>query len=323
MSRRIIALFAGVVLATGTAGAQEVKAPWPDSLSREAKAGLAVEMARPPAPPTPEGQRARIDAIQQEVGARRLARYRVTMREETIAGVPVRIFTPPVGARPGAMLINLHGGGFVTDAGSITENVAIAALTGYRVIAVRYRLAPEHPFPAALDDALAVYRALSVQAPYARIGLYGTSAGAVLSAELVARLRAAHLPQPAALGFFSGTADFSRTGDSVALFADPAALAATLGAYLGRTDPASPALSPGKGDLSGWPPTLCVASSRDFLLSATADFCRRLDAARNDARLLVYDGLPHAFWAYIDAPESDEAMAAMARFLSAQLERKA
>jgi len=234
--------------------------------------------------------------------------------------VPVRIFSPPGKAKGGAVLMNLHGGGFVTDAGSITENVAIAALTGYRVVAVRYRLAPEHPFPAALDDALAVYRALLKQAPGGRIGVYGTSAGAILSAELVARLRAAHLPQPAALGFFSGTADFGATGDSVSLFANPAALAAVTSAYLGGTDPATPGLSPARGDLKGWPATLCVASTRDFLLSATAGFCRKLDAAGVDARLVVFDGLPHASWLYTAAPGSDGARAAMARFLSARLE---
>ncbi|QKS00083.1 alpha/beta hydrolase [Sphingomonas sp. CL5.1] len=316
MMRRAAILLAGIALIVGAADAQQLRL-WSDTISPEAKAALAAEATRPPAGPTPEAQRAPIDAVQRDLGGRRLARYRVTMKEDVVAGVPVRIFSPPGKAKEGAVLMNLHGGGFVTDAGSITENVAIAALTGYRVVAVRYRLAPEHPFPAALDDALAVYRALLKQG---RIGLYGTSAGAILSAELVARLRAEHLPQPAALGFFSGSADLGAMGDSVSLFADPAALAAVTSAYLGGTDPAAPALSPARGDLKGWPATLCVASTRDFLLSATAAFCRKLDAAGVDARLVVFDGLPHAFWAYIDAPESDEAMAAMARFLSARLE---
>lgn len=260
-----------------------------------------------------------IDGVQRELGARRMARHHVTMREDVVAGVPVRIFTPPGVTKRGAVLMNLHGGGFATDAGSITENVAIAALTGYRVVAVRYRLAPEHPFPAALDDAEAVYRALSKETPGTRIGLYGTSAGAILSAELVARLRASHLPMPAALGFFSGAGDLSRLGDSAALFASADALAATSKGYLGNVDPASPAVSPLRGNVAGWPPTLCVASTRDFLLSATADFCRRLDAAGVDATLTVFDGLPHAFWAFVDAPESDMAMDVMARFLSRRL----
>ncbi|MFT3978076.1 MAG: alpha/beta hydrolase fold domain-containing protein [Sphingomonas bacterium] len=288
-------------------------------MSPEAKAGLATDAARSPEPPDIEGRRARIDAIQQEIGMPRLARYGVAMKEDMIAGSG-----PHLHARQGRgkapVLLNLHGGGFTVDAGSISENAAVAALTGYRVVAVRYRLAPEHSFPAGVDDALAVYRALLADHDPARIGVYGTSAGAILSAELVARLRAEHLPLPAALGFFSGTGDLGRAGDSVGLFADPAALAATTAAYVGGGDPASPAMSPARGDLSGWPATLCVASTRDLLLSGTADFCRKLDAAGVDARLVVFDGLPHAFWAYIDAPESDEAMAVMARFLSARME---
>lgn len=296
---------------------QLVTAPPPTSLSPQARAGLAADAARPPAPMSPQAQRDRADAIQQDIGKRQMARYRVTMRDDTIAGVPVRIFTPEGGGRDdGAILLNLHGGGFTVDSGSITENVPIAALTGRRVIAVRYRLIPEHPFPAAVDDALAVYRALLATRPGVRIELYGTSAGAILAAELVARLRAEHLPQPVALGFFSGSADLLEPGDSVTLFAVPGPVEALVKTYSGQTAPTSPAVSPARGDLKGWPPTLCVSSTRDFLLSATADFCRKLDTAGDDARMIVFDGLPHAFWSYIEAPESDAAFAGMARFLN-------
>jgi epsilon-lactone hydrolase len=299
---------------------QLVSAPWPDTLSPAARAGLAADAARPPAGPSMAARRDRAEQIQRDIGARQLTRYGVTMADRTIAGVPVRVFTPRGGGRESGILLNLHGGGFVVDSGSITENAPIAALTRHVVVAVRYRLSPEHPFPAALDDAAAVYRALRGEAPGRRIALYGTSAGAILAAELVARLRAEHVASPVALGFFSGTGDLTAGGDSAALFLNAGAMRAVATLYAGAHDPADPALSPARGTLDGWPPTLCVSSTRDFLLSATADVCRRLDAAGTDARLIVQDGLPHAFWSYIEAPESDAAFATMARFLRRHLE---
>ena len=300
---------------------QAATAPWPDDLSAQAKAGLAANDARTKPGPAPAERRAWSEAIQQDIGRRQMVRYRVTMAERDMAGVSVRVFTPAVTAKDDAVLLNLHGGGFVVDSGSITENVPIAALTGRRVVAVRYRLSPEHHFPAAVDDALAVYRALLAERPGQRSALYGTSAGAVLAAVLVARLRAEKLPVPVALGFFSGTADLTRGGDSLSALG-PGALAMMKGLYAPDRAATDPLLSPALGDLSGWPPTLCVSSTRDYLLSATARFCAALEAAGGDARLIVYDGLPHAFWSYIEAPESDAAFGAMARFLRRATEKK-
>ncbi len=148
----------------------------------------------------------------------------------------------------------------------------------------------------------------------------GRRRGRSFSAELVARLRAEKLPQPAALGFFSGAADLSQARRSrFALFADRAAVAGLLQFYSGGRKLDDPLLSPKRGDLAGWPATLCVASSRDFLMSDTAEFCRALDDAGVPAQLTLFDGLPHAFWAYIDAPESDAAFKTMARFFTARL----
>ncbi len=285
-------------------------------ISRAAQAGLDEDAARSPAGPTTADRRGRAEAIQQEMGRDRMARDGVTMEETAIANVPVRVFEPGAGARPGVILLNLHGGGFIVDAGSMTETAPLAALTQRQVIAIRYRLAPEHPFPAAVEDALSVYRALRSTRPDARIVLFGTSAGATLAVELIARLRLDGEPLPAALGFFSGTADLASGGDSLDLFGDPAAASAVLGAYLGAGSPQDVAASPARGDLTDWPPTLCISSSRDLLLSSTAAFCRGLDEAGVAANLIVFDGLPHAFWSYIDAPETDAAFRAMARHLS-------
>jgi acetyl esterase/lipase len=124
----------------------------------------------------------------------------------------------------GSVLLNLHGGGFTVDAGSITENIPIAAYARVRVVAARYRLAPENTFPAAVDDAQAVYRALIANHAADRVGLYGTSAGACLSAQLLVRMRETGDPLPCVFGFFTGTADLSRGGDSEFFFGRAAIL---------------------------------------------------------------------------------------------------
>jgi len=254
-----------------------------------------------------------------------LERHRVAMQDSFIAGIPVRVFTParvPLQSRS-SVLLNLHGGGFTVDAGSVTENAPIAAYTGLRVVAVRYRLSPEHTFPAAVDDAEAVYRALLAEHTADRIGLYGTSAGACLCAQLLVRLRENAEPLPRAFGFFTGTADLSRSGDSEFFFrpiGDPTLIEEQFSAYLKDSDRLSPRVSPIFSNLEGFPPTLCIAGTRDFMLSQTSIFHRALLGAGVDARLLVFEAMPHAHWIYLDLPESDQAFRAMAGFFRSHLE---
>jgi acetyl esterase/lipase len=309
-----------VIMSISESAIAQVQTPWFKGLSAEARQGLIDNAARKPAHNLPD-QRLAILAIQQDIGTRQMARYHVTMTEGTLAGVPVRIFTPANPLDDGSILLNFHGGGFIIDSGSWTENIPLAALTRRRVVTALYRMAPEHPFPAAVDDASAVYRELLKTHPADKIVVFGTSAGAVLSAELVQRLRQDRVPQPAALGFFSGTGDFANLGDSAPVYGGPAASALMLSPYTVGHSLSDPALSPAYGDLSGWPPTLCVSSTRDILLSATAIFCHKLDEAGSPAKLVVFDALPHAFWSYIEAPESDAAFETMARFINTALSR--
>src|SRR5258706_12073692 len=146
--------------------------------------------------------------------------YPVKIEETNIAGVRTDVITPlrvPDTYRK-RVLINLHGGGFNSDSGSLIEGVPIANLARIKVVSVYYRLAPENPFPAAVDDVVAVYRELLKTYKPHNIGIYGTSAGAILTAEVTVRLQRLGLPLPAALGIFSGLADFSRVGDSRQMF---------------------------------------------------------------------------------------------------------
>ena len=259
------------------------------------------------------------------------ATYPVEITETTLAGVACKVVVPKRAAphKQDRVLICLHGGGFTSDSGSTLESATIAALTGIKVVAVEYRLAPQYPFPAAVDDAVAVYKyALKQYAPK-NIGVYGTSAGAVLTAQVVVEARKLGLPLPAVLGFFSGYVDLARYGDSRFLYGTngftnfssmlPALNGLGMVPYVGRHDRKDPVLSPMYTDLKGLPPTLCMTSTRDHCLSGTVDFHRALLRAGVDARLMVFDAMPHAFWYLFDLPESTEALEAQASFLDRHL----
>ena len=294
--------------------------PVPETLSPEAQAHLATGATWAPEDGTPE---------QKEQIERALAMYPVQIEANVLAGVPVKIVRPQqVNAdRQDCVLMNLHGGGFVTDSGSMLESIPIAALTGIPVVTVLYRLAPEHKFPAAVDDAAAVYgELLKTHAPQKMI-IYGTSAGGILTAQTAVRLRQTGVPLPAALGFFTALADFSHFGDSMAFFSVPGRAGARVPVrgtvrdrhLLGDHDPHDPAVSPIYADLRGFPPTLCVAGTRDILLSDTANFHRALLRAGVDADLMVFDAMPHAHWYMVGIPEAIEANEAMARYFLRRL----
>lgn len=325
---KFASLFAALLLTGTAASAQNNMATWPlpETLSPEGRAAVEAlsKQAMPNPMPPVAVQRQMIGGMQEMMGAQLAKRYEVRVEQATIAGVPVRILYPKEVAvlGKGPVLLNLHGGGFQLDSGSLTETIPIAALAGLPVVSVLYRMAPEHAFPAAVDDALAVFTALEKGRKASRIAVYGTSAGAVLSAQLIAKLVSLKRPVPAALGFFSGSADLGVAGDSETWMPMPTggkSLADAVSSYIGSTDRKDPLLSPLKGDLHQFPPTLLVSSTRDVLLSGTSIFGRSLLEQGVDARMAVFDGLPHAFWAYLPIPETDQANTLMALFLRARL----
>lgn len=298
--------------------------PVPKTISPQAQ--LAVGHAEPDQgpPQSLEDRRKMTDAY---TARARVAWTRLcpnALVDKTIAGVPVHIVTPEGMAERNQdkVLLNLHGGGFNADSGSYTESIPIAGYTGMKVVAVLYRLAPEHPFPAAVDDSVAVYKELLKTYKPDHIVIYGTSAGAILTAEVAAKLKQLGLPLPAALGIFSGMGDFARPGDSVAMYAlrglaghlDPPDPGAHDPFYVASTDSKDPVLSPIYGDLHGLPPTLFITSGRDLLLSGTVNLERAYYNAGVDAELLVFDALPHAFWYDPRLPEAIEANHLMADF---------
>ena len=316
------------ILPDGTAYVTRV-VPVPKTISPEAQAMLARVVSDAASHPTMEQQRAGTDKWQAGAGEVSKEMYPVTVGAATIAGVPVRVVTPLTitPEKQNRVLINVHGGGFHVDSGSLTESIPIANLTGTKVISVLYRMAPEHPFPAAVDDTIAVYKEMLKTYKPKNIGIYGTSAGAILTAEVTAKIKQLGLPMPGATGVFSGMGDFARAGDSTAMYAlnglsgylAPPKAGPTNNEYVGSTDPKDPILSPVYGDLTGFPPTLFITSGRDLLLSGTTILHRAYLRAGVDARLVVFEALPHAFWNNPELPESKEADGLMAKFFDTHL----
>ena len=313
----------------GTAHLTRVISP-PATLSPEAQKWLESLTHFGAPAKTLEERRARTDEWRVKQSTEALRFFPVRLEETKLAGVRVHLITPmetPEANRT-RVLINLHGGGFVSDSGSLIEGIPIANLAKIKVLSVYYRLAPESPFPAAVDDAVAVYREVLKTYKPKNIGVFGTSAGAILTAEMAVRLKQLGVPLPGALGIFSGRADASRAGESVSMFTlsgfpgelevvdprhpgpDP---------YVGKTDRKDPVLSPLFADLRGMPPSLLVTSTRDLLLSGTTIFHRALLAAGDDAELVVFEALPHAFWYHFELPETMEALGIMAKYFDRRL----
>jgi epsilon-lactone hydrolase len=311
--------------ADGTAHITRV-VPMPSSISPEAQKYLeGLTHRNDTGPESLENRRKRTDEwrAKQSSEAKRL--FPVKVEETTTAGVRTDIITPleTPAANRDRVLINLHGGGFNSDSGSLIEGVPIANLAKIKVVSVYYRLAPENPFPAAVDDVIAVYKELLKTYKPEKIGIFGTSAGAILTGEVTSQLKKSSLPLPGALGMFSTLADSSRPTDSHEIFSleglpgrlepsDPNKAPAN--PYVGSTDPKDPVLSPIYSDLKGWPPSLLVTSTRDLLLSDTALFHLALTKAGVDAQLLVYEALPHAFWYHYELPETTDTLNRMSKF---------
>lgn len=313
----------------GTAHVTRV-APVPETISPEARKSLSRRISDAKVNETIEERRAHTDKWQTGAGEAARKVYPVeSIEEQTIAGVPTRVISPteiPEEKRE-RILLNVHGGGFNSDSGSFTETIPIANLTKTKTIAILYRLAPEHPFPAAVDDTVAVYKETLKTYKPEKIALYGTSAGAILTGEVAAKLKQLGLPLPGAMGIFSGFGDFSKPGDSIAIYAlngfsgylAPPSEQPRDTSYTGSTNLKDPVLSPIFADLKGFPPTLFVTSTRDLLLSGTTILHRAFLRAGVDAQLVVFEALTHAFWNDVNLPESREANDIMARFFDKHL----
>ena len=258
----------------------------------------------------------------------------VTIDAGKIAGVAVYRVAPKGGARPphgSHVFLYVHGGAYVFGGGdaAVPEAAAISAFAGIPAVAVDYRMPPDHPFPAAVDDVVAVYRNLLEDHAPGQIAIGGTSAGGGLSLAAIHKFKALALPVPGAVYLGTPWADLTDTSDSLhtlegidrILVTYDGMLAAAAKLYADGTPLTDPLISPVYGDFTGFPPTYLVTGTRDMLLSDTARVHRKLKTAGVVADLNVYEGLSHAEYAMlVGSPENLQTYGELAQFLAAHLE---
>jgi acetyl esterase/lipase len=259
---------------------------------------------------------------------------RVKVEPLTIDGVKAYMVTPeniPLENR-NRLLVNVHGGCYVFFPGEAgtREAIFMAGFGRFKIISVDYRMPPDHPYPAALDDAMTVWKAAVKMANPKNIAILGSSAGGALTLSMVLRAKKENLPLPAAIAPGTPMSDLTNAGDSFhtnamldnVLVAPNAVCDAGAGIYANGHDLKDPMLSPIYGDMSGFPPTILTTGTRDLLLSSTVRVHRKLRQAGVEALLQVYEAQSHAqFMRDPSAPETKEAFAEIAQFFDKHLGR--
>jgi len=252
----------------------------------------------------------------------------VQVTEVTAGGVSAHWLTA-LGAEADQVLLFLHGGGF--EFGSVRSDGELAArlgrASGMRVLFLEYRLAPEHPFPAAIDDVLAAWRWLRAGQGLsaASMAVAGDSAGGGLAVALLVALRDAGQALPAAAVLMSPTVDLTSSGASMTERADqdpistPAMLRQFAADYLAGADPKTPLASPLFADLAGLPPLLIQVGTADLLLSDSERLATAAAQAGADVTLQIGEGLPHVYPLMLGTPEAAQATEQTGKFLRARV----
>ncbi len=259
--------------------------------------------------------------------------YPVTVRPKMLAGVFTEEFVPKQGIAPknrDKVLINVHGGAFRYGARTYNhlESVPVAALGKIRVVSIDYRMAPEYVFPAASEDVAAVYKEILKNYKPQNIGIYGCSAGGVLTAQSISWFRKEQLPLPGAVGMLCGAANkwkgdteklgWWMTGNDI-----DGARSRKKKTYYDGVDKDDPLVTPGMSDdiMQQFPPSLLVSSTRDAALSTVIVTHRQLTRLGVETELQLWEGMGHAFIYYPDLPESREVSETIVRFFDAHLGR--
>ena len=300
--------------------------PFPAFLSPVARAYLQPQPKMLPYPPVDDkaGWRNYVATIDQAVLPllqQISAQATATVTERDADGAKVFDILPP-GVDPDArgVVLEMHGGALILCGGELCKIMGLgsAARLQRRVWSVDYRMAPDHPYPAALDDCIAAYRALLRERDPADIIVSGGSAGGNLAAALLLRARDKGLPLPAGLLLGTPEIDLTESGDSfhTNLGVDPslASLMPVNLLYADGHDLAHPYLSPLFGDLTGFPPTLLTSGTRDLYLSNTVRMHRKLRAAGVAAELHITEAGPHT--GFPGGPEGAEIDREVRRFVS-------
>jgi len=267
---------------------------------------------------------ATLPAMQEKLG--------VTVQPAIMGGVKVFIVTPKrmPAANRGRLLVHVHGGGYVFGPGeaALPEAILLAGFGGYKVISVDYRMPPDAPYPAAMDDAMAVWKAAVKTAKPRNMAIFGTSTGGAMTLAMVLRARTEKLPLPAAIAPGTPWSDIANIGDTYATNEWIDNVLVTWDGWLGRAarlyanghDLKDPQLSPIYGDFRGFPPAILTSGTRDLFLSNTVRTHRKLRRAGVTAELHVYEGMSHAQYGFdMNAPETREAFTEIARFFDRHL----
>ena len=336
--------FSGRVIDPGSRTIPSRILPVPDTVSP----ALQQVIARPPKEPfeipttdkewkalaTPSGGNP--EQISQQV-AEMAEKFGVTVVPQMFGGVHCYLVTPKVlkPANRNRLLLDLHASGFLWGAGeaSSTDSIVISGLTGYKVIAVDYRMPPDHPFPAGMDDATRVWKTIVRLITSANIGIFGSSAGGGMALSLVQRAKKEGLPLPGAVLSDSPWSDLSKTGDSYYTNAgvdnghvasDDDFWESVAKLYANGRSLKDPQLSPVYGDFTRFPPTFLVSGTRDAFLSNTVRVQEKLLRAGVLTQLVVEEGQSHGWLSSaieVNAPEGVEVYSYITQFFDEHLGR--
>ncbi|WP_152559665.1 alpha/beta hydrolase [Vibrio sp. ER1A] len=307
--------------------------PTPPGVSEEL-ASIIEQKVYPTGIPIPttdeewQAARSALDSLHADIAITAAERLGVHYERKIFAGVDT-FFVTPKKVSPqyqDRWLVHVHGGAFVFggDESALREAIWVADGLNAKVISVNYRQPPEHPFPAAIDDTVAVWKELIKIQPAEKTALFGTSAGGNITLTTTLKLKELGAPLPGVL--FAGTpaTDLKETSDSWLTLQglDPLGgrdgiINAAFDVYANGEPLDNPLLSPVYGDLSNFPPTILISGTRDLLLSDTVRMHRALRAQNIDAQLHIYDGQTHADYLQSlvqPVPESDDALKELSRF---------
>jgi acetyl esterase/lipase len=260
-------------------------------------------------------------------------RQRLDIKIEAGSIAGVRVFTVTPNAPPpenrDRLLVHVRGGGFVLYPGEAGagEAMLMAGYGRFKVVSIDFRMAPDFPFPAPLDDAMAVYRALIGTNDPRKMAIFGSSAGGGLALSMILKAKAEGLPLPAAIAPGTPWSDLTGAGDTInahayvdnVLVANSGWASAAARLYAAGHDLRDPLISPIYGDFTGFPPAIVTSGTRDLFLSNAVRTHRKLRHAGVDAVLQVFEGQSHAQFLMPFVPETEDAFGEIARFLGTHL----
>jgi epsilon-lactone hydrolase len=256
----------------------------------------------------------------------------VTLEPTVIGGVKAFIVTPKEipPANRNRLLVHMHGGAYVYYPGEAGtgEATLMAGYGGFKVVSIDYRMPPDHPYPAAMDDAMAAWKGALTLAEPRNMAIFGSSTGGGMTLAMILRAKQEGLPLPAAIAPGTPWSDLTETGDTFktnewldnVLVSYNGILSHAAKLYANGHNLKDPQLSPIYGDFTGFPPAILTSGTRDLFLSLTVLTHRKLRRAGVEAELQVYEGMSHAQYIFdASAPETKETFTEIARFFDKHL----